>query len=303
MSQTIEESVEAIANTSARAQQAADLRHQQSLAEIAKLQRTIKKGKIASLSLIILSILVTSLIQWNLGYHLSFALGFVPTSMSGKEKFAAIQRLEKSNVAAMLKVRQYAESFAIVRGVLYDRPAHFKQAKKINEYRALGHYGEPHEFEFKHWNPHLQSVFIEYATAHGKTNALAWFIQQEKWDANLTDAVKSAALEAHKNPVSRLDDPAVRQENKILRLALSDERRKKRLLLAWRGDDPTYLDGSRPNQQPIELTSMSGHWMKTFLQDAQTQNKTNLLIYIQKHNAAHLFLPKNQYQHPTLPSP
>ena len=81
----------------------------------------------------------------------------------------------------MKKIRQFAESDFVFKGMLFDEPKFYVAAENKNEYRRQGHYGEPHKFTFSRWNVALRARIIDQCIADNKVNSLAWFVEQDGW--------------------------------------------------------------------------------------------------------------------------
>jgi len=81
----------------------------------------------------------------------------------------------------MKKIRQFAESDFVFKGMLFDEPKFYVAAENKNEYRRQGHYGEPHKFTFSRWNVALRARIIDQCIADNKVNSLRWFAKQDGW--------------------------------------------------------------------------------------------------------------------------
>ena len=81
----------------------------------------------------------------------------------------------------MKKIRQFAESDFVFKGMLFDEPKFYVAAENKNEYRRQGHYGEPHKFKFSRWNVALRARIIDQCIADYKVNSLRWFAEQDGW--------------------------------------------------------------------------------------------------------------------------
>ena len=81
----------------------------------------------------------------------------------------------------MKKIRQFAESDYVFKGMLFDEPKFYVAAANKNDLRQQGHYGEPHKFTFSRWNVALRARIIDQCIADNKVNSLRWFAQQDGW--------------------------------------------------------------------------------------------------------------------------
>jgi len=81
----------------------------------------------------------------------------------------------------MKKIRQFAETDFVFKGMLFDEPKFYIAAETKNEYRRQGHYGEPHTLTFSRWNVALRARIIDQCIADHKVNSLRWFAEQDGW--------------------------------------------------------------------------------------------------------------------------
>ena len=88
---------------------------------------------------------------------------------------------DERELVQMKKIRQFAESNYVFKGMLFDEPKFYVAAANKNDLRQQGHYGEPHKFTFSRWNVALRARIIDQCIADNKVNSLRWFAQQDGW--------------------------------------------------------------------------------------------------------------------------
>ena len=107
---------------------------------------------------------------------------------------AAVTQLSGDLKNALVKKRQNAETVLVLKGILYDETTFLEQSRRANSFRQDGHYGEPHEFGFKHWMIPYQKKILEYCIDHNKTNSLRWIMNEDEWDKYIDDDLKQRAI-------------------------------------------------------------------------------------------------------------
>ena len=201
-------------------------------------------------------------------------------------------KLETAYIDRDRKAFELLESFFIGKGILFDQTNWLNKALTSNPYRNSTTYGKPHKFTFNNWNDMWQTDCLERSMQLGSTNTLRWITEQPDWNEDIPDEL-AADVYQYLNGTDQEEDSEetviegewfeLNEMVKVLSEKLKEERRKKRLLMADKFDAPSYIDGSRPNHEPIPLGSMSVRWMNHFMNTSEARGKTNLIKYVNEY--------------------
>lgn len=191
------------------------------------------------------------------------------------EKDKLLQNLKDENDNSKRKMQQNAETMLVYQGVMRDKTNYLEQARYTNKYRQEGYYGEPHTFGFKNWFIPIQTYAIRWCIEHGKISVLRWITREDGWNNNITKELEAKALLAIEKPDEIVPFEITKKQN-------NNNKRKLRYYHAWFHDDPSYVDGTRKGlPKPIGLDGLSNRWLKTFLDNIERDNRTNLLHHLE----------------------
>ena len=210
-------------------------------------------------------------------FYIAIAVFFLLT-MSGKLVRGSFW-FESKDYTPYVKMRQNAETMEILTGILEDNTNRLDRAKTMNQYRTQSDlYGERHEFKFARWS--YPEKAVGFMLRNNSTNCLNWLIRQDGWRSVLSDETVDQVLNYNDKEYvpARIDDNRTRVE-----------RRKKRVLLAEKFDDVSYLDGSRDERirnnqgviSPSEtLATLRG--FKSSIETLRRDGKKNIGKYVEQ---------------------
>ena len=143
------------------------------------------------------------------------------------------------------KKLQHLETMLIFKGILFNEPSFFNQARKANRLRPAGYYGEPHLFDFKYWMEPYQIRTVRLCLREQKIKCLEWIMGEDDWDKHIDEALRGEV------------EMAVSGKIHTDKEALDISQSKLNCALAFIHDDPYYWD-------KVNVNHLNEKWEKEF---------------------------------------